>query len=279
MRDRVVWTMADHESTPRGPGEGTVEGVRRRDGGAAERRIAADAFKAFWPDCMGVAMRRSCRAAAAISCVFARGRAVGLGRAPRRSWPWLVPRRGGTPWRRPPGALRIGRRCAEPPVRRAACGAPRGRSPRPLQGMAAWSVAAPPAAAADAMAGRRGHVTAWPACSGPPPTLCGPRYVAAGRGAARVEGRHRAPAAGICLRPVAGGRLVALVPAPPSHFSRFWAAASAPTRGPHPLNRPPSSRPASRTVLGAAPGMARDNAAAVRIVPSSCLYGGPEAPV
>lgn len=220
------------KSTPRGSDESIDESMRRRDEEAAERRIVAGIFKAFWLEYMDMAMRRSRQAAAAIPCMCA-GKASGPGaRPPIPAVACPAPQRRSMapPARRPANWPPLSRSpCAQSRVRGASTGPGPAASTRDVGPVQRRPPAA--AAAADTTEGRRGHVTSWPTRSGPPPALCGPRYVAAGRGAARAEGRPRAPAAIRGLRPVAGGRPAASAPEPPASFSRLWAAASAPTRG------------------------------------------------
>ena len=241
------------KSTPRGSGEGTGEGVRRRDGGAAERRIAADAFKAFWPDWMGVAMRRSCRAAAAISCACA-----GEGGRPRARAPPILA-----------AACRAPRRhYVAPPARRPANRPPLRRAPRAQSRVRGSAGQVPASSTRDGGLERRRAARSGGGCNGGKARQCDcmaglfrPAFdivrAAIRGGRPRRSSRRGTPPRARCrYLPAARGRRPAggLGPCPAIAFSRFWAAACAPTRGPHPLNRPPSSRPASRTVLGAAPG-------------------------
>ena len=266
------------KSTPRGSDEGTGEGVRRRDGGAAERRIAADAFKAFWPDCMGVAMRRSCRAAAAISCACA-----GEGGRPRARAPPILA-----------AACRAPRRhSVAPPARRPANRPPLRRAPRAQSRVRGSAGQVPASSTRDGGLERRRAARSGGGCNGGKARPCDcmaglfrpasdiVRAAIRGGRPRRSSSRGTPPRARRRYLPAARGRRPAggLGPCPAIAF--FALLGGRMCADPRPASLEPAAVesacephcPRRRA------GMERDNAAAVRIVPSSCLYGGPEAPV
>ena len=279
MRDRVVWTMADHEKHAerlwRGHWRGR-EAPRRRGGRAADRGGRLQGLLAglhgrgdapIVPGCGGNFL-----------CVCA-----GEGGRPRARAPPILA-----------AACRAPRRhYVAPPARRPANRQPLRRAPRAQSRVRGSAGQVPASSTRDGGLERRRAARSGGGCNG---------------GKARpydsVAGLFR-PASDIVRAAIRGGRprRSSRRGTPPRARRRYLPAA----RGRRPAGglghcpaiaffallggrmcadpRPASVEPAA-VESACEPhcprrraGMERDNAAAVRIVPSSCLYGGPEAPV